>query len=556
MSVTYQVSYGSQGGGSVDWSNVENIDITDADVNAAAEIAASKIADGAAYDVLGTSSDGTTVAWVSGITDNHVAAGAAIALSKLATDPLARAEHTGTQLAATISDFDTQVATTALLKSLAAAKGDLIVATGNDTFTVLPAATNDQVLTLDDGEAAGVKWADAPSGSGIPATTVDAKGDLIAGTADDTVDNLTVGANDTVLVADSGQTTGLKYQKIVDANVDDAAEIAVSKLADGGANQLIRTDSGGTGVEWFTPTYFDKADIAAKGDLIVGSADNTTAILTAGTDTHVLTANSAATNGVEWAAPGGGGIAETLIDAKGDLIAGSAADTAAKVTVGANDTLLVADSAQSTGVKWATTATQGIAQRYLNSTDFVSYSQGANATNKLLGCTYDPTYVAIAADALTDARAVWVPITLPKGTITGLVVFMAVAGNFTGDQENSFGLYTSDGTTLSRVAISSNDANIWKSTANTQTAFAFTSPYTSAGGTFWIGYLYNNSAQTTAPQLYYVNPNTSLGAFGSGSSERRFHRVYKSATTALPSSQTWATLTDVTDNKITLFGAY
>jgi hypothetical protein len=46
-------------------------------------------------------------------------------------------------------------------------------------------------------------------------------------------------------------------------------------------------------------------------------------------------------------------IKETLIDAKGDLVAGSAADTAVRVAVGSNDTLLVADSAQSSGVKWA-----------------------------------------------------------------------------------------------------------------------------------------------------------------------------------------------------------
>src|SRR4051812_40473690 len=39
---------------------------------------------------------------------------AAIALSKLATDPLARANHTGTQLSATISDFDARVRTSRL----------------------------------------------------------------------------------------------------------------------------------------------------------------------------------------------------------------------------------------------------------------------------------------------------------------------------------------------------------------------------------------------------------------------------------------------------------
>lgn len=50
-----------------------------------------------------------------GAVDNSkIAANAAIALSKLATDPLARANHTGTQTASTISDFDTQVQTTRL----------------------------------------------------------------------------------------------------------------------------------------------------------------------------------------------------------------------------------------------------------------------------------------------------------------------------------------------------------------------------------------------------------------------------------------------------------
>ncbi len=41
-------------------------------------------------------------------------ASAAIALSKLATDPLARANHTGTQTASTISDFNTAVRTNRL----------------------------------------------------------------------------------------------------------------------------------------------------------------------------------------------------------------------------------------------------------------------------------------------------------------------------------------------------------------------------------------------------------------------------------------------------------
>jgi hypothetical protein len=48
------------------------------------------------------------------VVDASVAAAANIALSKLAVDPLARANHTGTQLAATVSNFDTQVRTSRL----------------------------------------------------------------------------------------------------------------------------------------------------------------------------------------------------------------------------------------------------------------------------------------------------------------------------------------------------------------------------------------------------------------------------------------------------------
>jgi hypothetical protein len=47
----------------------------------------------------------------------------------------------------------------------------------------------------------------------------------------------------------------------------------------------------------------------------------------------------------------------TAIDAKGDLVPGTGADTFARLAVGANGTVLTADSAEATGLKWATPAT-------------------------------------------------------------------------------------------------------------------------------------------------------------------------------------------------------
>jgi hypothetical protein len=46
-------------------------------------------------------------------------------------------------------------------------------------------------------------------------------------------------------------------------------------------------------------------------------------------------------------------VPKSLVDAKGDLIAATAADTVARLAVGTNDYVLTADSAQSTGMKWA-----------------------------------------------------------------------------------------------------------------------------------------------------------------------------------------------------------
>lgn len=44
---------------------------------------------------------------------------------------------------------------------------------------------------------------------------------------------------------------------------------------------------------------------------------------------------------------------DTIWDAKGDVVGGTGADTAARLAVGANGTVLTADSTQTTGLKWA-----------------------------------------------------------------------------------------------------------------------------------------------------------------------------------------------------------
>lgn len=55
-----------------------------------------------------------------------------------------------------------------------------------------------------------------------------------------------------------------------------------------------------------------------------------------------------------------GGIQPTIINAKGDIITATAADTPAVLTVGTNGHILTADSTTATGIKWAAVSAGGI----------------------------------------------------------------------------------------------------------------------------------------------------------------------------------------------------
>ena len=55
-------------------------------------------------------------------------------------------------------------------------------------------------------------------------------------------------------------------------------------------------------------------------------------------------------------------IAESIIDAKGNLIVGTANDTPDRLPVGSNGTLLVADSGETTGLKWASSISNIVVQ--------------------------------------------------------------------------------------------------------------------------------------------------------------------------------------------------
>lgn len=98
-----------------------------------------------------------------------------------------------------------------------------------------------------------------------------------------------------------------------------------------------------TNYGWSTPADSDLVKDGAAAIRTLGSSIDST--LKTQIDTVTATAN--------------GAIAKSIVDAKGDLIAATAADTVARLAVGTNDQILVADSTAATGMKWATPAASG-----------------------------------------------------------------------------------------------------------------------------------------------------------------------------------------------------
>jgi hypothetical protein len=123
----------------------------------------------------------------------------------------------------------------------------------------------------------------------IPATLIDAKGDLIVGTADDTVARLPVGANGAIPIGDTSQTTGIKWAPAPFAaiaefgdgvTVPGVGSIAIITVP--AAGTIIQSDidadaSGSAVVNWYraaagTPTTFSSIVASAKPTLSSGQS--------------------------------------------------------------------------------------------------------------------------------------------------------------------------------------------------------------------------------------------------------------------------------------------
>jgi hypothetical protein len=392
---------------------------------------------GIAYSKLSLNGTITSADIVNGTIVAGDIADGTITAAKLVSDPYARANHTGTQLAATVSNFDTQVRTSRLdqmaaptasvalnaqkitgladptLAQDAATKAytDLQVANlvnsapgtldtlgeiataiqaGGSVFDAMvlkAGSTMTGALTLSgaptvDLHAATKLYVDGVAGS----ATAAAASAAAAATTYDNFDDRYLGAKSTAPTVDNdgnALVTGALYWNTPGAtmyawtgsawgSISSSAEIYRYKfIAAGGETSVSGADASSQ-----TLTYIaGKEQVYLNGVLLVRGTDYTATNGTSITALAALAASDVLEIITFTALSVVTDIPQSIVDAKGDIVVGTAADTVGRLGVGTNGQYLQADSTTGTGLTWSTVS--GYSAPTLGSTSIAS---GATVT--------------------------------------------------------------------------------------------------------------------------------------------------------------------------------
>lgn len=144
-----------------------------------------------------------------------------------------------------------------------------------------------------------------------------------------------------------------------------------------------------TNFGWETPDDTDLVkDGAAAIRTSLNGVDTSFVDLKGGTTGQVLSKASNTDLDYSWIAVD----PLVILDAKGDLITATAADTPARLAVGANGTLLTADSTQATGIKWAAAPAAGKLLQVVSATTSTAVGVSSTTyTDSGLTATITPT---------------------------------------------------------------------------------------------------------------------------------------------------------------------
>jgi hypothetical protein len=415
--------------GTVTGTMIADNTIVNAEINSAAAIA---------YSKLNLNSTITSADIVDGTIVAGDIANGTITAAKMVTDPYARANHTGTQLAATVSDFDTQVRTSRLdqmaiptatvsvnsqkitnldtptASADAANKGYVDTQITNlvngapgildtlgeiatqiqsggtfyDSLVLKSGSTMTGALTLSgaptvDLHAATKLYVDGVAGS----ATAAAASAAAAATTYDNFDDRYLGAKSSPPTLDNDGNsliTGAIYWNTPGATMyawTGSAWGSISSSAEIYRYKFIaaggETSVSGADASSQTLAYIaGKEQVYLNGVLLVRGTDYTATNGTSITALSALVVNDVLEIITFTALSVVTDIPQSIVDAKGDLVVGTAADTVGRLAVGTNGQYLSADSTAGTGLAWVTPAA-GYSAPTLGSTSITS---GATVT--------------------------------------------------------------------------------------------------------------------------------------------------------------------------------
>jgi hypothetical protein len=230
----------------------------------------------------------------------------------------------------------------------------------------------------------------------------------------------------------------------------------------------------------------DNTDLVKNGALAIRTAvdaiDTSMTDLRGGTTGQVLSKASNTDMDFSWVAQDdSNAIQNAIVDAKGDLIAASANDTPARLAVGANNTLLTADSTAATGLKWAgawTTWTPTIANLTVgNGVLAARYARIANTVTFSLRVDFGSTTTVSGSPNFT------LPITAFSTAACLVNIVDAGVTNYYGEG----GIYTFDLTKCYMNAFNSAGTYVTNASWSATTPFTWgTGDYFTISGTYEV----------------------------------------------------------------------